>query len=238
MKHFEQLKTNPDLLNQIVESEKRFKAVSDVISDFAISFSFGDDMVLHVDWLSGSITKITGYSDADLKELDTWRKIGHPDDFDRLKNQVIKKVLTEHEPFSIRIRILTRSGEVKWVEVFANPVFNKKENKLTDIIVAGREITETKKTEDNLRLIEFMADHAAEGIYMIGNEGQILYANEWACKTLEYTREQLLSRNAFDIDPNFKKERLPEVWKKLRKQQVMTTRDPDGGDDQLPAVRG
>jgi len=71
-------------------------------------------------------------------------------------------------------------------------------------------------------MIEFMVDHAAEGIYMIGKEGQILYVNESACKTIGYSREQLLTMSAFDIDSNFKKERLQEFWKRIRAQEVIT----------------
>lgn len=206
----------------LAESERRFKAVSDVISDFAVSFSFRNGLTMGVDWLSGAISRITGYSHDELQGLETWKKIGHPADYERLKNIVLKKVFTEHEQFSTRTRILTKSGEVRWVEIFANPGFDKKQNRVTDIIVAGREITETKQTEDRLRLIEFMADHAAEGIYMIGTKGEILYVNESACKTLGYPRKQLLTMTAFEIDPNFKEARLEDIWNKVREQRTIT----------------
>lgn len=206
----------------VAESEKRFKAVSDVISDFAVSFSFNANLAISIAWLSGSLSKITGYSSDELQQIDTWKKIGHPNDYMRLKDTVITNVVAQHEPFSIRTRILTKSGDIKWVEVFANPVFDNKANKLTDIIIAGREITEIKQAEDKLRLIEFIVDHAAESVYMIGKEGQILYVNESACHTLGYSRDQLLSLNAIKIDPHFQKERLEEIWERIREQKTVT----------------
>ncbi|MBE0646280.1 MAG: PAS domain S-box protein [Bacteroidales bacterium] len=79
-----------------------------------------------------------------------------------------------------------------------------------------------KQPEDKLRLIEFMVDHAAEGIYMIGRDGKILYANKSACEKLGYSREQLLQMDAFAIDPNFKQEKIKELWEKIRTQSVFT----------------
>jgi len=71
------------------------------------------------------------------------------------------------------------------------------------------ETPEPKLPENKIRLIEFMVDHAAEGIYMIGKEGKILYANNSACQKLGYSKEQLLRMDAHAIDPNFNKD--PEV---------------------------
>ena len=84
------------------------------------------------------------------------------------------------------------------------------------------ETPETKQTEDKLRLIEFMVNHAAEGIYMTGKEGQILYVNESACKTTGYSRAELLTMSAFAIDPYFKEERRLEFWERIREQKVIT----------------
>jgi len=80
---------------------------------------------------------------------------------------------------------------------------------------------ENHQPEDKLRLIEFMVDHAAEGIFMIGKDGRILYVNNSACQKLGYSREELLQMEAFTIDPNFKQEKIFEFWERIRTQEVI-----------------
>ncbi|WP_242674431.1 PAS domain-containing protein [Marinobacter halodurans] len=46
-------------------------------------------------------------------------------------------------------------------------------------------------------------DHVQEAAYLIGANGRILDANQVACETLGYRREQLLRLSFNDIDPNF-----------------------------------
>ncbi len=84
------------------------------------------------------------------------------------------------------------------------------------------ETPEPKLPENKIRLIEFMVDHAAEGIYMIGKEGKILYANNSACQKLGYSKEQLLRMDAHAIDPNFNKEKIRKFWERIRAQEVVT----------------
>lgn len=67
-----------------------------------------------------------------------------------------------------------------------------------------------------------MVDHAAEGIYMIGKEGKILYANNSVCRKLGYSREQLLSMDAFSIDPNFNQEQIETFWDRIRDKGAIT----------------
>ncbi len=81
---------------------------------------------------------------------------------------------------------------------------------------------ETQQPEDKLRLIEFMVDHAAEGIFMIGKDGRILYANNSGCQKLGYSRDQLLHMEAYIIDPNLKQEKILEFWERIRTQEVIT----------------
>ncbi len=66
-----------------------------------------------------------------------------------------------------------------------------------------RDITERKKAEEDLLLTKFAMDNAPESILWVGNEGDIVYANNVLCLSMGYKREELLKKKVFDIDPDF-----------------------------------
>jgi PAS domain S-box-containing protein len=50
---------------------------------------------------------------------------------------------------------------------------------------------------------QFAMDRAQDSILWVGDDGSIVYANDSACRSMEYTREELLRLKVFDIDPDF-----------------------------------
>jgi PAS domain S-box-containing protein len=72
------------------------------------------------------------------------------------------------------------------------------------------DITERKRLLDQLQLTQFCVDKAAIGIFRISEEGNIRFANEFACLSLGYTPEELNSMTIFEIDPTFNVERFQD----------------------------
>jgi PAS domain S-box-containing protein len=72
------------------------------------------------------------------------------------------------------------------------------------------DITERKRLLDQLQLTQFCVDKAAIGIFRISEEGNIRFANEFACLSLGYTPEELYSMTIFEIDPTFNVERFQD----------------------------
>jgi PAS domain S-box-containing protein len=72
-----------------------------------------------------------------------------------------------------------------------------------EVTAIVREITARKQTDDVLHFTQFAIDHSADAtIWLAKESGQVIYANEAACQLLGYSRKELLSLTAFDIDPN------------------------------------
>ena len=85
-----------------------------------------------------------------------------------------------------------------------------------------RDITERKAAEKELRLMQFSLEHAADDIHWVNRQGNIVYANQAACRSLGRSREELLSLSITDIDPLISQEDWSEVWKELRRRGSMT----------------
>lgn len=91
------------------------------------------------------------------------------------------------------------------LETLRTPFFDL-DGEILGVVGVSRDITEQKRAIAELELTKFLVDKADIGIHRISEEGKILYANEYTCRTLSYTPEELCSMTVFDIDPTFSQE--------------------------------
>ncbi|WP_051617330.1 cache domain-containing protein [Desulfonatronovibrio hydrogenovorans] len=78
-----------------------------------------------------------------------------------------------------------------------------------------------KEAEDALRMTQFAMDKASDSIIWVGEEGDILYANDSASSSLGYSKDELLKMKVFDIDPDFPADKWEDHKNELRKKVHM-----------------
>ncbi|MDD5335132.1 MAG: EAL domain-containing protein [Rhodoferax sp.] len=69
--------------------------------------------------------------------------------------------------------------------------------------------------EQELHLKEFILDKAREAIYLIGPDLRFVYVNDEACRSLDYSREELLAMTPPDIDPDVTREHAQQIHAQL-----------------------
>jgi PAS domain S-box-containing protein len=129
---------------RLEESEKRFRTVSDVISDFAVSFSISSDASFVHEWHSGLLPLRNITNDDSTLRKDVWFKTCHPDDLPVLTN-AWQKVFIENEPVTFEYRILTGDNQYGWYEIYVNPEKSSSADNIGRVLIAGREVTEKKR---------------------------------------------------------------------------------------------
>ncbi len=77
-------------------------------------------------------------------------------------------------------------------------------------------------SELQLKLTQFAMDNASIGIYWLGNDARIHYANNCACSTLGYSTNEFMQLHVYDLDPNYPVERWPEHWQSLKRDKTQT----------------
>ncbi|RME28148.1 MAG: PAS domain S-box protein, partial [Candidatus Zixiibacteriota bacterium] len=82
----------------------------------------------------------------------------------------------------------------------------------------ARDVTKQKQSQRRLNMMQFAIDHMFDAAYLIDRDGNLVYVNEAACRSLGYDAKTLLTKSVFDIDPSFPRERWPAMWERLRKQ--------------------
>ena len=84
------------------------------------------------------------------------------------------------------------------------------------------EITERKWVEEALRFTQFAIDRAGDATYWMDSQARFFFVNDAACRSLGYSREELLSMTVHDIDPSFPAETWPRTWEVLKKRGRFT----------------
>ena len=89
------------------------------------------------------------------------------------------------------------------------------------IIMFTEVITERKRAESKLRLTQFTIDHAAEAVYWINRQAQILDVNEAASLMLDYSKEELCAMTLHDLNPDFQADTWPEFLAESKRHGPM-----------------
>ena len=84
------------------------------------------------------------------------------------------------------------------------------------------DLTQRRLLEEHLQLTRFSVEKAIVPIFWVDREaGRITYANEAACQSLGYTKEELVQMTVVDIDPNFDQDKWDTHVKSLNKSQAL-----------------
>ena len=95
-------------------------------------------------------------------------------------------------------------------------------------------ITDRRKAEETLQFTKFAIDHSSDAAFWMGPDARFIYVNDAACRALDYSREELLTKTVHDIGPDFPAEVWPEHWADLQRRGSFTLetlhRRKDGTD--------
>jgi PAS domain S-box-containing protein len=127
-------------------SEEKYRLISAVSSDYVFSTPVEADGTLRLEWVAGAFTTLTGY-----KTLEEYRASGgwtahlHPEDI-AIDNQVFQD-LQSRQQTTHEVRTYRKDGSLRWVKVYAHPVWDEENNRLKAIIGAVQDVTERKQIE-------------------------------------------------------------------------------------------
>gem|GEM_PF-984890 len=124
------------------ESEQKHKSIVENSSDIIVLDNANGDIV----YLSPAIKQISGYEPEELLGSNPW--FIYPDDLDKVID-LHRKAHSGVSGTNCEYRIITKSGETKWVSHSWSPIFA--EDKLEMVVSIVRDVTEKKKAEEELR---------------------------------------------------------------------------------------
>jgi PAS domain S-box-containing protein len=127
-------------------------------------------------------------------------------------------------------RFTNRTGELRDGVYSARAILIRDE---PHFILTLQDVTKRKIDEESLRLTQFAMDQAADSILWVDDRGMIIYANRAACESMGYSREELLRKRVFEVDPDFPESGWEQHKKDLKRLGKMSFegrhRTRDGG---------
>ena len=128
--------------------------------------------------------------------------IVHPEDIERLREEINQYADADLEEYTQVYRVITKSGEIRWVEDQTSVVRDENGEKIHNqgilIDITEKKLAEEKlsKSEEKFRRI---VETAGEG-FVLMNEGlDIADVNNTYCQMIGYSREELLGKSVLDL---------------------------------------
>lgn len=185
------LKSNSE--KKLKESEERFTALTDVAL-LPIIIIEGSKFV----YANPQTEVLTGYSRRELVEMNFWEVV-HPDFRELVKERGFARQRGEDVPATYEFKIVTKSGEEKWVQTSAT-LAEFEGKKCTLAIVS--DITDRKNTEEILKQSEEKYRAVSESMpaqIIIFQGDKFVYVNPYSKLITGYTHEEILKMNFWDI---------------------------------------
>lgn len=134
---------------ELKASEAKFQ----MLADFSFDFEYWLNESNKFNYVSPSSKRITGYVPSEFEEDPALlRRIIYPDDRERVWRE-IEAASTSNEPLVREFRIVTRSGEIKWI-AHKSVAVTDKDGKHYGRRASNQDITTLKLVEDALRRSE------------------------------------------------------------------------------------
>ncbi len=152
-------------------------------------------------YVSHNISRFGYTAEEFLSGAVTFRDIVYPGDEEPLGEDIKAFAEQDVEEYTQFYRIVTKSGDVRWVEDQTSVVRDSDGNKIFNqgIVV---DITERKLAEDNLRKSEEkfrrIVETAGEGFILMDEDLHIMDVNDAYCRMLGYSRDELLGKRPFE----------------------------------------
>ena len=143
---------------KLQQSEFRYRTISDLVSDFSFVYRVNTDGSLVNEWSAGPLKKLSGYTSEELSSRGGWAKIIYQDDIQIPYEQF--KVLLGNRAKTVEYRIVHKDGSLVWVRDSRRPVWSEKKNRVIKIEGAIKNISDSKKLMEHLKVEKEKAEEA------------------------------------------------------------------------------
>jgi diguanylate cyclase (GGDEF)-like protein/PAS domain S-box-containing protein len=195
------------------ESETKFRTLTETVA--AAVYIFQGTRIRYV---NAGVEALTGFTRDELLTMNYWDVV-HPDYREMIKERGLARQRGEDVPQRYETKLLTKNGEERWADFTVGLIEIDGEKA---VLGTGFDITDRKRVEEALRFTQFSVDRAGDAVFWMTSQGRITSVNDAACRSLGYSREELLSMTLPDIDPDYPAEAWPGAWERLKQRRSVT----------------
>ncbi|MFO8129708.1 MAG: PAS domain S-box protein [Bacteroidales bacterium] len=176
--------------NELRKSEAKFRAFNENMKGAVYTF----DGKGRFRYVNRALCTISEYPQEELEAMHFWDLL-HPEDHDLVKARGLSRVRGENVINVYEFRIITKTGQTKWVEI-SNSKLEVEDEPM--VLGTAIDITERKRAEMAIKEQEATLSSifraAPIGIGMVKGRNVVM-VNEGLCQMLGYQREELIGKN-------------------------------------------
>ncbi|NWF50559.1 MAG: PAS domain S-box protein [Ignavibacteriaceae bacterium] len=195
------------------ESEERFRLLVENMLDAVIIIDFKGN----IKFANSASFKLIGLHDEVNSNKYNVTNFIHPDDFEKIQSD-LSRFTEGNTGFISEYKIIDINGKEKWVEALGTAI--KYKGKLSNLVTL-RDITERKKSEEQLNLLFTALKSAANGVLISDREGNILWVNPAFTDLTGYELDEVVNKKSNLLKSNkMNKEFYSELWQTILKGNV------------------
>jgi len=174
-----------------------------ILSNSSVGIAFVRNRVF--EWVNPRMSELFGIPQEQFQGTST--RIVHADDagFERFGIEVYATLAHEGR-VTVELQMPRADGSLFWCRLAGSSLDASRPHEGS--IWVFEDITERIQERESLLRTQFAVDRARDSVLWIDEDGRIVYANNAACTSMGYARDELLAKTVFDIDPDF----LADHW--------------------------
>ncbi len=192
---------------KLMESEEKYRLIVNNQTDLVCKVD-SEGVIL---FASPSYCQIFGKTEEEMLGK-KFMPLVHEDDLE-LTLKEMEKLYSPPYTASIEQRALTKDGW-RWLSWVDTAVLDSN-NKVLEIIGVGRDITERKKAEEELKKFKSISDNANYGFGISGIKGKLVYSNDYFATIHGYKTSDLIGKDLSIFHNDKQIERVMKLKQKL-----------------------
>lgn len=187
----EDITSNKQAEELLRQNEERYRLFSELASDYVYEAEVGEGTITTT-WTAGAFQRVTGYQIDELAPLGGWSSVIHPDDRGRSVRHA--KQLLAGRGGVYEYRIMTKSGEVRWLRDYVRPIKDAVTGRIIRLAGGVQDITEKKKAEEELAAekerLSVTLNSIGDGVITTDVEGRVVLLNPVAEALTGWTQRE------------------------------------------------
>jgi PAS domain S-box-containing protein len=179
------------------ESEERYRIIFELTNDYAYEDRVEPDGTIVPEWITSGVTRLTGYTFVDMKAQDFWQRLVHPEDIPILIQHILHILLGKAD--TAETRIITKSGELRWLQDSAHPIWDAAQGRVIRIYGAALDISERKQADEKIVYQAYLLENVNDAIIGSDENSVLTFWNHASEKMFGWSAEEVLGRSGWEI---------------------------------------
>ena len=200
-------------------SEERLTHALEATSDGVWDWSIATGNV----YFSPQWCRLLGFEQTEVSpRAEFFFGLVHPEDVHTVRLELDAHLAGRKPSKESEARLRTKSGEYRWFLDRGKIVARDAAGQPLRMVGTITDITERRRLQQSLRLTQFSLDRFADSVFWLSPDATIQFVNEAACRSLGYTREELIGMKLAQLNPKLTPETWQAHWAALKRDHAFS----------------